>query len=96
MIAFFWFVIFVLQLLLLGGLARVATGPTPSDRLTATLLLGTTGTALLLLFGVAAGLPSLLDAALVLVLLATIAAVAFTRPHDAAVRSSQKGVSDAA
>ena len=76
---FCWLAIVVLKLLLIGGLVRAAMGPTPSDRISATLLLGTTGTAMLLLLSKAMQAPVLVDAALVLVLLAVIASVAFAR-----------------
>ena len=79
MIAAFWALIALLMLLLVGGLVRAAIGPTLSDRISATLLLGTSGTAILLLLYVVMDAPGLVDAALVLVLLAVIASVAFAR-----------------
>lgn len=67
---------------LLAALIRAARGPTAADRMLAALLFGSTGTGVLLLLahtgGGAANMP-LVDAALVLALLAAIAGVAFAR-----------------
>ena len=70
-----------LLLNLVAALVRAARGPTAADRMLAALLFGTTGVGVLLLLahagdGVAM---SLVDAALVLALLAAIAGVAFAR-----------------
>jgi multicomponent Na+:H+ antiporter subunit F len=68
----------ILVLVVVGlGLARVLRGPGDADRLMAAQLVGTGGVAVLLLFGVASGTPGVLDLALVMVLLAAFAAVAF-------------------
>jgi multicomponent Na+:H+ antiporter subunit F len=69
----------VLLVTMSGGLVRVALGPTPSDRLMAAQLLGTTGIALLLVLAPVIAVPALVDVALVFALLAAVAAAAFTR-----------------
>jgi multicomponent Na+:H+ antiporter subunit F len=75
----------ILLLTLAGSLARALRGPTLQDRMLAVQLLGTGGVGLLLLLAVVVEVPALLDAALVLALLAAVAAVAVTRrgvDHD--------------
>ncbi|GMA31332.1 hypothetical protein [Litorihabitans aurantiacus] len=57
---------------IVAGLWRAVAGPTTADRLTAFVLLGTTGTALLLVLAAAADLPPLRDTALTVVALATV------------------------
>ena len=79
MTAFYWLMIVLLKLLLVAGLVRVALGPTPPDRLSAAMLLGTAGTAILLLLSQATEAPALVDTALVLVLLATVGSAALWR-----------------
>jgi multicomponent Na+:H+ antiporter subunit F len=64
---------------LLAALIRVVRGPTAADRLLAALLFGTTGVAVLLLLAYAGGGPGLVDAALVIALLAAIAGTAFAQ-----------------
>lgn len=93
MIAFYWVLICLLSAFLVAGLLRLAKGPTPSDRISATLLLGTTGTSVLLLLHAVLEMPALLDAALVLVLLAVVTAVAFSRFTGTAVKNDAKGAS---
>lgn len=75
-----WYMALALFLLLnvIAGLVRVVRGPTPADGMLAAQLFGTTGVAILLLLAPALG-PALNDVALVLVLLAAMAAVAFVR-----------------
>lgn len=68
----------LLLLAVVAGLWRAARGPTRGDRLTAFMLLGTTGAALLAVLGSATGVPALRDAALTLVALATVAVVVMT------------------
>lgn len=63
---------------LLITLWRVLRGPTAADRLLSALLFGTTGVAILALLSVSAG-NALLDAALVLALLAAISGAAFAQ-----------------
>jgi len=66
-----------------AGLARVARGPTPADRMLAALLFGSTTVATLLLLAEWMQLPGLRDVALLFVLLAAIISVAFIAlpPH---------------
>jgi len=64
---------------LLAALVRAARGPTAADRMLAALLFGSTGVGVLLLLGYAQNKPALVDAALILALLAAIAGVAFAR-----------------
>lgn len=61
------------------GLVRVERGPTKGDRMMAAQLLGTGSVAVLLLIARAADAPALLDIALVLALLASIAGAVFVR-----------------
>jgi multicomponent Na+:H+ antiporter subunit F len=61
------------------GLARILRGPGDADRMMAAQLLGTGGIAALLLFGAARGMPSLVDVALTLALLAAFASIAFVQ-----------------
>lgn len=79
MTAFLWSATALLALTLAGGLVRAAVGPSRSDRLSAAMLLGTNGTAILLLLAVVMDMPALIDAALVLVLLAAVATATFVR-----------------
>ncbi len=62
-----------------AGLVRVWWGPTVPDRMLAAQLLGTTGTAILLLLAEGLTQPTLRDVALVLALLASISTVVFVR-----------------
>jgi len=59
------------------GLVRLLRGPTDADRVMAAQLLGTGGTAVLLLVAVASAAPAVLDVALVLALVAAFASAAF-------------------
>lgn len=67
----------LMLLSLAGGLLRILRGPTPADRMVAAQLFSTAGCALLLTLAQVSGLPSLRDVALVIVLLAAVATVAF-------------------
>jgi multicomponent Na+:H+ antiporter subunit F len=69
----------VLLLTIAASLWRVLRGPTRADRMLGAQLSGTGVVAVLLLLAEAAGLPAVLDVALVLALLAAIAAVAFVK-----------------
>ena len=69
----------LLFLTLLLGLGRARRGPTLEDRMLSIQLLGTGGVARLLLLAMLTGAPALVDAALVLALLAAVAVVALTR-----------------
>jgi multicomponent Na+:H+ antiporter subunit F len=64
---------------LLAGLARIVLGPTPSDRMMAAQLMGTTGIAALLLLAPVVRVPALIDVALIFALLAAATVAAFTR-----------------
>jgi multicomponent Na+:H+ antiporter subunit F len=61
------------------GLVRVERGPSNGDRMLAAQLLGTGAVAVLLLLARATNTPSLLDVALVLALLASVASAVFVR-----------------
>ncbi|MFZ8758753.1 hypothetical protein ACO03V_15170 [Microbacterium sp. HMH0099] len=69
----------ILLLCIVIGLWRGVRGPTPEDRLTAFVLLGTTGAALFMVLASALDVPSLRDVAIILVALATVVVVVFTR-----------------
>lgn len=75
--------IFAVALFLLGNLAvalrAAARGPTAADRMLVALLFGSTGTGILALLAQAMALPSLVDVALVLALLAAIGGIAFAK-----------------
>lgn len=64
---------------LFAGLVRVYLGPHPADRLLALLLFGTTTVAIILLLAYAQDLSALVEVALIFVMLAAIAAIAFIR-----------------
>jgi multicomponent Na+:H+ antiporter subunit F len=66
-----------LMLNLLAGLFRIYKGPTPSDRLLAAQLMGTTGTGILLLMATWFAMEPLVDAAIVFALLAAVTLIAF-------------------
>jgi multicomponent Na+:H+ antiporter subunit F len=61
------------------GLTRVAIGPTPSDRMMAAQLMGTSGIGVVLLLAHVVEVPGLVDVALIFSLLAAVAVTAFTR-----------------
>lgn len=64
------------------GLLRLFRGPGPADRIQSLLLFGTTTVAVLLLLAYAEALPALVHVALVFVMLAAIASIAFVQlPH---------------
>jgi multicomponent Na+:H+ antiporter subunit F len=67
----------VLVLSMLTGLVRAALGPTPADRLSAALLLGSTGVGLLVVLSAVTGTSTLRDVALVLVVLSALVVVVF-------------------
>lgn len=74
-----WALALFLLVTILPGLWRVVRGPTPSDRMVAALLFGTTGVAFLLVVAEALGDPSVRDVALVFAVLGALAAVVFAR-----------------
>ncbi len=63
---------------LLAGLIRVRRGPTPADALLAVQLMGTTGAALLLSLSALQEVWTLVDAALILGLLAAVTLLVFS------------------
>ena len=65
------------------GLARVLRGPGDAERIMATQLLGTGGIALIMIVAVVANRPAMIDAGLILALLAAFAGLAFVRAIDA-------------
>jgi multicomponent Na+:H+ antiporter subunit F len=69
----------VLMATIVAGLARVAIGPTPSDRMMAAQLMGTSGIGVVLLLAHVVEVLALVDVALIFSLLAAVAVTAFTR-----------------
>lgn len=67
----------LMLLSLAGGMLRILRGPTPADRMVAAQLFSTVGSALLLTLAQVSKLAALRDVALVMVLLAAVATVAF-------------------
>jgi multicomponent Na+:H+ antiporter subunit F len=76
---FLTFAALILALSLLLGLVRVFIGPSVEERMLSIQLVGTSGVGLVLLMGYLLDLPSSLDVALVMALLAAVSVVAFTR-----------------
>jgi multicomponent Na+:H+ antiporter subunit F len=72
-------VMLVLMVSITVGLVRVAIGPTPSDRMMAAQLMGTSGIGVLLLLAQVVEVSALIDVALIFALLAAVAVTAFTR-----------------
>ena len=64
------------------GLIRVFLGPSTEDRMMAIQLTGTTAVAMLLLSSVLLNMPSSIDVALVLAVLAAVAALALSRQQQ--------------
>lgn len=71
--------LFVLIVLLVGGVGRALRGPTAFDRMVAAQFGATAGVAILLLLGFGLGLPALADVALVVALFAAVSGVALVR-----------------
>ena len=71
----------VLLVTVIGGLVRVARGPTLADRMLVAQLFGTTAVAVLLFLAEDTGGEALRDVALVFALLAPIVVVTFARHH---------------
>lgn len=69
----------VILLAVAVGLVRVLRGPTACDRMMAAQLLGSGGIAGMLLLAKAAGVPSVVDVALVVAVVAGFVGIAFTR-----------------
>ena len=72
------------------GLVRILLGPNAADRLMAAQLLGSGGIAALLLAGQARQMPGVVDAALVLALLAAFISVAFVKAADTAPTGEER------
>jgi multicomponent Na+:H+ antiporter subunit F len=72
-------VMLILMVSITVGLVRVAIGPTPSDRMMAAQLMGTSGIGVLLLLAHVVEVSALIDVALIFALLAAVAVTAFTR-----------------
>lgn len=64
------------------GLIRVFKGPSIEDRMMSVQLVGTTGVGLLLILGNLLNMPSSVDVALVLALLAAVSVAALTRREN--------------
>lgn len=79
MTSFLLFSVIVLGISLCIGLVRVFIGPSVEDRIMSAQLVGSTGVAILLLLAPLLGMPSSIDVALVLALLATVSVAALTR-----------------
>ena len=79
MSAFLLSVALVLMAGMAAGLIRVAIGPTPSDRMMAAQLMGTSGIGVILILAPVLAVPALIDVALIFSLLAAVAVTAFTR-----------------
>ena len=77
--AFIMTVALVLLAGIAAGLIRVAIGPTPSDRMMAAQLMGTSGIGVILLLAPVLAVPALIDVALIFALLAAVAVTAFSR-----------------
>ena len=73
---------FILAMLMLG-LIRILRGPGDAERMMAAQLIGSAGIAALLLVGVVTGVPSAVDVALTLGLLAAFASIAFVKKGTA-------------
>ena len=84
MAGFLCFAAIVLALSLSLGLVRVFRGPSMEDRMMSAQLVGTTGVGMLLLFATLLDMPSSIDVALVLALLAAVSVAALTRQEDSA------------
>lgn len=69
----------LLLLCIVAGLWRGVRGPTSEDRLTAFVLLGTSGAALFIVLASALDVAALRDVAITVVALATVAVVVYTR-----------------
>lgn len=88
---FFTMVAGFLVLNILAGLVRVYLGPTSADRMLSAQLFGTAGVAVLLLTSYSLQTPALVDAALVIGLLAAVAVVAFVTRIPQSERTRSEG-----
>jgi multicomponent Na+:H+ antiporter subunit F len=87
------FTVFLL-LNLAAGLVRAYRGPSPSDRMSAALLFGSTMVAVLLVVAELDGQPALRDVALLFVMLAAILSVAFVGMPALSAVEGREGVDD--
>lgn len=71
------------------GLVRVIRGPSTADRLSGSLMLGTTGVGLFAVLSVLTDTPTLRDVALVLVILSALIVVIFVGPAATAGRAPE-------
>ena len=78
-------VVMVLVLSFILGLIRIFLGPSTEDRMMAVQLVGTTAVAMLMVFSYLLAMPSAVDVALVLALLAAVAALALSREQQVEV-----------
>jgi multicomponent Na+:H+ antiporter subunit F len=78
----------VILAMLALGLVRILRGPGEADRMMAAQLIGTGGIAALLLLGAVTGVPSAVDVALTVALLATFASIAFVKKGSAILGES--------
>ncbi|MCK9510452.1 MAG: monovalent cation/H+ antiporter complex subunit F [Pigmentiphaga sp.] len=83
MTAFFYLAAIVLLLTVAASLLRIHLGPTRADRMMSAQLIGTSGVGIILLLAAAQDDGAILDAALILALLAAFAAVAFVKTSSA-------------
>ncbi len=80
----------VLLITMAAGLVRVARGPTEADRVLASLLLGTTGVAILLVLSLVMSMPAAVDVALMFAVLSAIIGIAFALRGRVAASESEK------
>lgn len=85
--AYFLGATFVLSMVALG-LYRVLRGPSAADRTMAAQLVGSGGVAVLLLLSFAMDVPAIIDAALMLAILAVFASAGFVNSHSPDSRNS--------
>lgn len=71
--------LFLLFLVMVGGVGRAVRGPSRFDRMVAAQFVGTAGVAILLLLAFGLSLPALADVALVVALFAAVAGIALVR-----------------
>jgi multicomponent Na+:H+ antiporter subunit F len=81
---------FILAMLALG-LVSILRAPGDADRMMAAQLIGTGGIAALLLVGTVTGVPSAVDVALILALLATFASIAFVKKGLSRIEADTAG-----
>lgn len=77
MTSFYFAAALFILLMVAGGLFRILSGPTGSDRLMAAQLIGSGGVAVLLLLAAGMGQTAILDVGLMLAVLAAFASVGF-------------------